>query len=115
MLPAHCSKYDSDVCGIAELKKSVDVLCSAVDDSTLSVRVSAASALANLAEALQQQQQQLSMQLMPSLSKLAAGMLCTTQQHPVIIIDMASSKFCRWHPHMFTKECLLSWVPTGYL
>ena len=59
----------------AELKTTVDILCSAVHDSFLSVRVSAASALANLAEALQQQQQQLSMQLMPSLTKLAEGVL----------------------------------------
>lgn len=60
----------------AGLEKSVDVLCSSVQDSTLSVRVSAVSALANLADALQQQQhQQLAVQLMPSLTKMAAGML----------------------------------------
>ena len=67
-------------CLNAELMKSVDVLCSAVQDSTLSVRVSAASALANLADALQQQQQELNMQLMPSLTNLAAGMLPTSIQ-----------------------------------
>ena len=59
----------------AELQKSTDVLCSAVQDPILSVRVSAASALANLVDALQQQQQQqqLRPQLVPCLSKIAAG------------------------------------------
>lgn len=60
----------------AGLVRSVDVLCSSVQDSTLSVRVSAVSALANLADAWQQQQhQQLNVQLLPSLTKMAAGML----------------------------------------
>ena len=57
------------------LVKSVDVLCSSAQDSTLSVRMSAVSALANLAGAWQQQQhQQLNAQLLPSLTKMAAGM-----------------------------------------
>lgn len=60
---------------ITGLVKSVDVLCSSAQDSTLSVRVSAVSALANLADAWQQQQhQQLNAQLLPSLTKMAAGM-----------------------------------------
>lgn len=74
-----CEAQCNVVCS-AELMKSTDVLCSAVQDSSLSVRVSAASALANLADALQQQQQELDMYLMPSLKKLAAGMLPTSTQ-----------------------------------
>lgn len=80
----------------AELETSVDVLCLAVHDSALSVRVSAASALANLAEALQQQQQQPNMQLMPSLTKLASGVLYRKDLSPIsswlpACLHMASS------------------------
>ena len=68
--------------------KSIDVLCTAVQDSTLSVRVSAASAFANLAHALQQQQQELNMQLMPSLTNLAAGILPTSSPRKCIQLQV---------------------------
>ena len=65
----------------AELQQSTSVLCSAVQDPMLSVRVSAASALANLADIFQQQQrQQQNPQLMPCLSKLAAGSPASSTQ-----------------------------------
>lgn len=49
------------------------VLCGALQDPALSVRVSAASAAANVADALQQQQQHLSLQMALHLSSLASG------------------------------------------
>ena len=47
------------------------MLCTAIGDSTLSVRVSAASAAANVADALQQQQRQLDPQTTAPLLELA--------------------------------------------
>ena len=49
------------------------MLCIAIGDSTLSVRVSSASAAANVADALQQQQQQLDPQMTAPLLELAKG------------------------------------------
>ena len=49
------------------------MLCTAIGDSTLSVRVSAASAAANVADALQQQQQQLDPQMTAPMLELAKG------------------------------------------
>lgn len=60
-------------CCVAELSQSLDILSEAIGDPTLSVRVSAASAAANVVDALQQQQQHLDMQMAASLSRLAAG------------------------------------------
>lgn len=61
-------------CCLAELSKSLDILSEAIGDPTLSVRVSAASAAANVVDALQQQQQQhLDVQMAEPLSRLAAG------------------------------------------
>lgn len=62
-----------DIC-CAESVWSMQVLSAALHDTTLSVRVSAASALANVADALQQQQHQVAAQMIPPLSNLAAGM-----------------------------------------
>ena len=60
-------------CCVAELSQSVDVLSEAITDPTLSVRVSAASAAANVADVLQQQQQHLDTEMAGPLSRLAAG------------------------------------------
>ncbi len=49
------------------------MLCTAIGDSTLSVRVSAASAAANVADALQQQQRRLDRQMTAPLLELATG------------------------------------------
>lgn len=51
------------------------MLCTAIRDCTLSVRVSAASAAANVADALQQQQRQLDAQVTAPLLELAKGKL----------------------------------------
>ena len=57
----------------AEVATSIDVLCGAIQDSSLSVRMSVASAIANISDALQQQQQQPQEELMLQLTKLATG------------------------------------------
>ena len=58
----------------AELMSSIEVLCSVMEDPAGSVRVSVASAAANVSDALQPQQQLLQQTMLPQLSRLAAGM-----------------------------------------
>ena len=71
------SKYTASsldrFCCCADVCRSIGVLCTAIGNSTLSVRVSAASAAANVADALQRQQQQLDPQMTAPLLELAKG------------------------------------------
>ncbi|KAL3153661.1 hypothetical protein ABBQ32_013262 [Trebouxia sp. C0010 RCD-2024] len=87
----------------SELKTSVDIMCSAVHDSAVSVRVPAASAIANLAEALQRQQQQhqqqLSMRLMPSLTKLASAAITACRDSDKVQVNAV-----RALGHLFTVQ-----------
>ncbi|DBA99192.1 TPA: hypothetical protein ACH3X3_011813 [Trebouxia sp. C0006] len=71
----------SDVC------RSIGVLCIAIGDSTLSVRVSSASAAANVADALQQQQQQLDPQMTAPLLELAKAAMTACQDSDKVQVN----------------------------
>ncbi|DBA69737.1 TPA: hypothetical protein ACH3X2_012467 [Trebouxia sp. C0005] len=71
----------SDVC------RSIEVLCTAIRDCTLSVRVSAASAAANVADALQQQQRQLDAQVTAPLLELAKAAMTACQDSDKIQVN----------------------------
>ncbi|DBA95791.1 TPA: hypothetical protein ACH3X1_001342 [Trebouxia sp. C0004] len=71
----------SDVC------RSIGVLCTAMGDSTLSVRVSAASAAANVADALHQQQQRLDSQMTVPLLELAAAAMAACQDNDKVQVN----------------------------